>query len=165
MTMVVSLVALAIVAFSATAYAQRAHEGPGDRDAPRPFVHFGMGRFYNPFWDPFYPYGMYPYDMYPGVIEHDTAVNVKGVPKQTEVFVDGYFAGTAGKVRTTPGGHAITLYLPGYRTLTQDVYVAPGSTVKLQETMDKLPGGEASAPPPMPARPMRRVPTGTPRQG
>ncbi len=78
-------------------------------------------------------------------------------PKQTEVFVDGYFAGTAGTVRTTPGGHAITLFLPGYRTVTENVYVAPGSTLKVKDTMDRLAAGEMSAPPPAPSR--------TPKQG
>jgi len=31
------------------------------------------------------------------------AVNIDAVPRQVEVFVDEYLAGTAGKVRTTPG--------------------------------------------------------------
>jgi hypothetical protein len=81
-------------------------------------------------------------------------VRVEGVPEQTEVFVDGYFAGTAGTVTTTPGGHAITLYLPGYRTVTQSVYVPPGSTLKVNSGMDKLGEGEVSAPPPLPASPV-----------
>jgi PEGA domain len=90
----------------------------------------------------------YPYSY---VVEHPTAtVRVEGVPKQVEVFVDGYFAGTGGKVRTTPGGHAITLYLPGYRTVTENIYVAPGSTYKMREAMDRLAAGEASALPPAP---------------
>jgi len=74
------------------------------------------------------------------------------VPKQAEVFVDGYFAGKVGKVRMTPGGHAITLFLPGYRTVTQDVYVSPGSTIKLRDSMDRLAPDEVSAAPPAPAR-------------
>jgi hypothetical protein len=87
---------------------------------------------------------------------------VQVAPKQTEVYVDGYYAGTADefdgvfkRLHTTPGGHAITLHLEGYRTVTESIYVAPDSTVKMQDTMDKLGPGEVSAPPPPPARPLR----------
>lgn len=158
------LVAVLIVTVSATAQAQRLHGGVGGRIGPRVGFGLGIGPFYDPFWGPYYPYTGYPY-----VVEHPTAsVRVEVVPKQTEVFVDGYFAGTAGKVRTTPGGHAITLFLPGYRTVTQSIYVAPGSTFKMQDTMDRLAAGEVSAPPPQPARPLRpatQPPAGTPHQG
>jgi hypothetical protein len=119
-----------------------------------------IGRFRDPFWGPFYPY---PYWAYPyGGGRPTGAVRVEGVPKQTEVFVDGYLAGKAGTVHTTPGGHAITLYLPGYRTVTQNIYVAQDSTFKMQESMDRLPAGEVSTPPPVPARPQQRA--GTPGQ-
>jgi hypothetical protein len=148
-TMLALLVAVATFTFSGAAQAQRLRGGFGFRGGPRWNFGLGVGPFYDPFWGPSYPYGFYPY-----VVEHPTAaVRVEAVPKQAEVFVDGYFAGTAGKVRTTPGGHVITLYLPGYRTVTENIYVAPGSTYKMQDTMDKLAAGEVSAPPPMPARP------------
>jgi hypothetical protein len=161
---VVLLVAVSIVAFSATAQAQRVHGGFGGRVSPHWGFNVGIGPFYDPFWGPFWgPY--YPYGGYPYVVEHPTAsVRVDVVPKQTEVFVDGYFAGTAGKVRTTPGGHAISLYLPGYRTVTQNIYVAPGSTFKMQDTMDRLATGEVSTPPPQPVRPATPPPAGTPDQ-
>ena len=85
-----------------------------------------------------------------------TKVRVEGVPKQTEVFVDGYFAGTAGTVHTTPGGHEITLFLPGYRTVTENIYVAPGSTFKMHDSMAKLGAGEVSTPPQSPAKPIEK---------
>jgi len=112
----------------------------------------GVGRpFFDPFWGPYYPYGFYP-GGYPYVGQSLTGhVHVEGVPKETEVFVDGYLAGTAGTVTTTPGGHAITLYLPGYRTVTQSVYVPPGSTLKVNRPMDPLGAGEVSVPPPSPS--------------
>ena len=150
------LVAVLIVTVSGTAQAQRFHGGFG-RIGPRVTFGLGIGPFYDPYWDPYYPYARYPY-----VVNHPTAsVRVDVVPKQTEVFVDGYFAGTAGKVRTTPGGHAITLFLPGYRTVTENIYVEPGSTFKMRDTMDRLAAGKVSAPPPQPARPAG----GTPYQG
>ena len=112
--------------------------------------------FYDPFWGSYY----YPYGVYAGRPSADVRVEV--VPKQTEVFVDGYYAGTAGefdgvfkRLHTTPGGHAITLYLDGYRTVTENVYVRPDSTFKMKDTMDKLAAGEVSSPPPLPARRLR----------
>jgi hypothetical protein len=124
----------------------------------------------DPFWRPYYSYGAYPFDPYPfGVYSYGyrlsgrrhADVRVEGVPKQTEVFVDGYYAGTAGDfdgvfkhLQTTPGGHAITLYLDGYRTVTQEIYARPDSTFKMRSTMDRLAAGETSTPPPSPARPL-----------
>jgi hypothetical protein len=150
MTSVLLATAL-IVTVSATAQAQPfRHGGFGVRVGPR--IGIGFGGFYDPFWGPYYPYGAYPYV----VVDPTGWVRVKGVPKETEVFVDGYLAGTAGTVSTTPGGHAITLFLPGYRTVTQNVYVRPGSTFKMNDTMEKLGAGEVSAPPPSPASPVKK---------
>ena len=153
------LVAALIVTVSAAAQAEPfGHGGFGGRIGPRIGIGIGIGRpFYDPFWGPYYPYGVYP-GAYPPVVEHPTGkVRVEGVPKETEVFVDGYLAGTAGgTVATMPGGHAITLFLPGYRTVTQSIYVRPGSTVKMNDTMDKLGAGEVSAPPPSPASAVER---------
>jgi PEGA domain-containing protein len=126
--------------------------------------------WYGPYWGPYYPYGAYPFGGRP-----IADVRVQVIPKQTEVFVDGYYAGTADnfdgvfkRLHTTPGGHAITLYLEGYRTVTQNIYVRPDSTFKIQDTMDKLAAGEESAPPPLPSQPLgpaARPPAGTPNEG
>ena len=69
-------------------------------------------------------------------------------PKATEVYVDGYYAGVADqfdgaftRLHTSPGGHAVTLRLDGYRTVTQNIYVRPDSTFKLKEAMEKLAPG------------------------
>ena len=158
------LIAVLLVTFSGAAQAQQLHAGFGVRVGPRWNFGLGVGPFYDPFWGPYYPYGFYPY-----VVNHPTAaIRVDAEPKQAEVFVDGYFAGTPGRLRTTPGGHAITLYLPGYRTITRNVYVAPGSTIKMRDRMDRLAPGEVSDLPPMPARslqPATHPPAGTPNQG
>jgi hypothetical protein len=70
--------------------------------------------------------------------------------------VDGYYAGMAGTIAMTTGDHAITLFLPGYRTVTENIYVRPGSTFKMNGTMDKLGAGEVSAPPPSPVSPFEK---------
>ena len=79
-------------------------------------------------------------------------------PKQTEVYVDGYYAGTADDfggvfqgLNTSPGGHAVTFHLEGYRTITRSIYVRPNSTSKLKENMEKLAPGEVADPVPLPA--------------
>jgi hypothetical protein len=118
--------------------------------------------FYDPFWGPYGygGYGFYPYD---GRAESDVRTEV--TPKQAEVYVDGYYAGVADDfdgafkhLHTTPGGHVITLYLEGFRTVTQNIYVAPDTTFKLHDTMEKLSAGQASEQPPLPARPLGSAP-------
>jgi len=81
----------------------------------------------------------------------ETAVKVDVKPKQAQVFVDGYYAGIADDLngvfkhlRTTPGGHEISICLDGYRTMNQNIYVAPGTTFKLKLTLDKLAPGASS---------------------
>lgn len=117
---------------------------------------------YDPFWGPYYPYAVYPYAVYPYVSQSTADVRVQVTPKQAAVYVDGYYAGVAGdfdgvfkRLHTTPGGHAITLYLEGYRTITENIYVRPDATFKMQETLEKLAPGEASVPPPSPDLPPR----------
>ncbi len=147
------LVAVLIGTSSAAAQAQPfRHGGFGFRAGiygPR-----FWGPYYSPFWGPYYPsYSVHPYVRVPLTAD----VRVEAVPKQAEVFVDGYYAGVASdfdgafkRLHTTPGGHAITLFLPGYRTVTQSIYVRPDSTFKMDETMDKLGAGDVSSPPPSP---------------
>jgi len=117
--------------------------------------------FYDPFWGPWYPYGYaYPSSAYP---YSDTNIKTQVTPKAAEVYVDGFYAGQADdfdgvfkRLHVAPGGHAITLYLNGFRTTTQEVYVRPDSTFKLNATMEPLAPGETSAPVPEPARATRR---------
>jgi hypothetical protein len=121
---------------------------------------YGRGPFYygfDPFWGPYpYAYGAYPYGT-----GGESNLRVQVTPRQADVYVDGYYAGPADdfdgvfkRLHTTPGGHAITLHLEGYRTVTQSVYVPPGTTFKLRDTMEKLAAGETSEQPPLPARPL-----------
>jgi hypothetical protein len=100
--------------------------------------------FYDPFWGPYYPYAPYPYEV------PVTAVRVEVKPKQAQVYVDGYYAGIANdldgifkNLRTTPGGHEISIRLAGYKTANESIYVAPGTTFKLRLTLDKLAPGES----------------------
>ena len=86
--------------------------------------------------------------------DNRAVVRVLATPKNTAVYVDGFYAGIVDDfdgyfqgLPLPPGGHEIVLYLEGYRTILRRMYLAPGSTFKLQETMERLPAGEASEPP------------------
>jgi len=136
-------------------------DGPrGQFDGPRGQVIVGS-RLHDPFRGPFYsqgfgypygygnPYGYWAYDSFD--ITGD--VKTKITPKQTQVYVDGYYAGVADDfdgvfqgLYSSPGGHSVTLHLEGYRTITRNIYVRPYSTYKLRETMEKLAPGEVSEP-------------------
>jgi hypothetical protein len=114
---------------------------------------------FDPWWNPYTPYGPYPSAVIPiGTARRTADFRMEVTPKQARVYVDGDYAGAAGdfdgflkRLPTSPGAHAVTLYLDGYRTVTKNVYVGPGATYKLRETMDKLTAGEASTPPPAPS--------------
>lgn len=137
------------------------------------------GGFVSPFWGSYYPYWGYPYWDYPygygypyGASYYSVAgdVKTKVTPKQAEVYIDGYYAGVADnfdgafqELHTSPGGHAVTLRLDGYRTVTENIYVRPGSTYKLTEKMEKLAPGEVSKPVPVPTLPTRGSAGMTPR--
>jgi PEGA domain len=143
MTLTVGLTMLGAV--SAGAAPRRAVVVVPRYEIHRPFV-------YDRFWGPGYPYAYaYPY----GRPLAEIKTNV--TPKDTEVYVDGYYAGRADdfdgvfqRLSVAPGGHAITFYLDGFRTVTEDVYVRPDSTLKMDETMQRLASGETSAAVPAP---------------
>ncbi len=125
------------------------------------------GYLYDPFWGPGfwggpwypYPYG-YPYGFYPYPYDRGADMRVLATPKDAKVYVDGYYAGIVDDfdgvfqhLSMPPGGHEVTLYREGYRTVTRKVYLEPTSTFKLHEQMERLPAGEVSASPPPPAAP------------
>jgi hypothetical protein len=128
---------------------------------------------WSPYWSP-YAWGAYGYPYYwGGYYRHydpsasQGAARLQVVPRDTEVFVDGYFAGVvddfdgfAQRLRLEPGEHELTLYLDGHRPLTRKVMFTLGQTIKVQHEMEPLGAGEAPAPRPVPtakpAPPARR---------
>ena len=109
--------------------------------------HFGP----YPWWGP----GLYQYPYFPVYGLHAN-VRVLATPKEAAVYVDGFYAGVVDDFDSVfqslplpSGGHDITLYYPGYRTVSQRVYLSPGSTFKLHQTMERLPAGSVSEPPPV----------------
>lgn len=103
-------------------------------------------------YPPLYPYPAYRY----GYAEADLRVKVK--PKDASVYVDGYFAGKVEdydgafeRLHIEPGQHEITVYLDGYRSLHQRLYLSPNSTRKIEGSLEKLASGEPEEPVPQPA--------------
>ena len=132
----------------------------------RVIVGGGFG-FYDPFYRYPYYYGGYPYPYYYGGYPYpyyygapysaydDTVGDIRTqvTPKDAEIYVDGYYAGTADdfdgifqRLHTEAGGHSITIQLDGYRTVTQNVYVSPRSTTDVKLSLEKLAPGEVTAP-------------------
>jgi len=78
-------------------------------------------------------------------------------PKDAEVYVDGYrvgtvddFDGTFQRLRVPPGGHELTLYRDGFKTVHQSLHVSSGSTLKVSYEMQPLAAGEVAEPRPTP---------------
>lgn len=111
---------------------------------------------------PYPPYG-------PAMRGYEAAARIQVTPKETEVYVDGYYAGIADdfdgvwqRLRLEPGEHEIALYLEGHRTFREKFLFRPGQTVKLRHTMEPAQAGEAIERP-KPAEGARATPAPTGR--
>ena len=111
-----------------------------------------------------FPYPpIYPPYRY-GFAEADVRIKVK--PKDAAVYVDGYFAGkvedydgTFERLHVEPGQHEIIVYLEGYRSLREKVYLSPNSTRKIEGSLEKLlPGDPAESIPQPSVQPDRQDP-------
>lgn len=126
---------------------------PGAAPAVGVGVAVGVGRRFG--------FGYAPFSLGVGVSLPGPAMDPRGslrteVPqKDTEVFVDGYYAGRVDdfdgsfqKLRLDPGPHTVTLYLDGYRPYEESINSTLGTTVKIRHEMEPLAPGE-----PVPMRP------------
>ncbi len=84
---------------------------------------------YSPYWGAYpYPNGYYGYAAATGAVKFDTKV------KDAEVYIDGAYAGTVGKLKTMnlrPGSYDIEVRAPGRTQFDKKVYVAAGKTLHL----------------------------------
>lgn len=152
------LYALTVVSFAAPS-ADAGHHGGHRRHHG---YHRGYPSFYLGYAGGYYPsfgigYGAYPVSVglsfLGGPKDPRGSVQTMVYPKQTEVFVDGYYVGITddfdgSKLRLDPGPHTITFYLPGHRSYEETVYVSDGTTIKIRHEMEPLEPGE-----PTPLRP------------
>lgn len=123
--------------------------------------------FYDPFFGPYaFPYGYAPHlASYYGGYAYSSAVRLDVEPEETEVYVDGYFTGIVDsydgflqRLRLPPGEHEIELYLEGYESIRQTLYLAPGETYRIRHEMQPL---EDGAPQPSRPEPIAPPPTAT----
>ena len=139
--------ALALIAWPADADAQRRR---GRRRVIRPAIYssYGYGPgfgFYNPY---FYgpsavgPWGPYPYGVR---YEGRGSIRLQVKPEETEVYVDGYYAGVVDsydgffqRLHLPPGEHEIELYLEGHRSIQEQLYLPVGSTYHIRHEMEPL---------------------------
>ena len=133
-----------------------------------------LSMVYDPFYDPFYyppywnPYGRFPRRGARQFFYGDASLRLQVTPRETQVFVDGYYAGIVDdfdgvfqRLDLESGGHEIALFLPGYRTLTEKVMLRRGRTLQLRHTMMPLASGDTFEPPavtPVPERPSQPAP-------
>ncbi len=84
-----------------------------------------------------------------GVYSDHASLRILAEPVETEVYVDGYYAGVVDefdgifqRLHVAPGPHEITLRLDGFETWSGEVFAAPGSTVNLRHYMRPGPSNE-----------------------
>jgi hypothetical protein len=110
-------------------------------------------------WGYPYPAYGYPYYGYYGggyaAPDDTSSLRLEVTPKNTEVYVDNYRAGTVDdfdgfsqRLHVRPGEHELVLYLEGYRTVRQKLYLGRGADQKVQYTMVPLAPGEPQEPRP-----------------
>lgn len=136
----------------------------GYRSYPYFWGSYGWSPYWSPYWGS-YAYG-YPYYWGGYYRRYDPsdalgAARLQVTPRETEVFVDGYFAGVVDdfdgfsqRLRLEPGEHEVTLFLEGHRPLTRRMLFTVGQTFKVQHEMEPLGAGEPA--------PQRPVPTAKP---
>jgi hypothetical protein len=117
-----------------------------------------------------YPYPYPPYRHY--AYDQTSSVRLEVTPREAEVYVDGSLAGVVDdfdgffqRLRVWPGEHEIVLYLDGYRTVRQQLYLGPRADQKIRHTMVPLQPGEAQEPRPVPSEPLEEEQANQPPMG
>ena len=109
-----------------------------------------LGAYPTAVYAPYQPYQAYQgYQPYQGYAFGSGAVRTLVELKETQVFVDGYYAGivddfdgTFQKLYLQPGEHTIELRLEGYQTFQQRIFASPSHTQKIHHQMVPLGPGE-----------------------
>ena len=118
------------------------------------YYHPYFGFYYGPYYGPFYPH---PGPSFGPPRFGESALRTRVTPAETHIYVNGYYAGRADdfdglfqRLYVPAGAHTIDLYLEGYRTLRQNLYLAPGDSREIVQHMVRLAPGEPVQEPPTP---------------
>ena len=121
--------------------------------------------YFSPFYyDPWFTHARGWWPHYAGYsaaqFENDASLRIQVTPREAGVFIDGYYSGTVDdfdgmfqRLNLDRGEHELTLYLDGYRTVRQKVFLQPNRTFRVTYTMEKLQAGEVQEPRPTPSAP------------
>ena len=130
-----------------------------------PYWWGAYGGFYGGFWGyPYFAYPPYPYPPY-GYGFYDTSADLRlqVTPRTAEVYVDGYligtvddFDGTFQRAHMPSGEHEVTVYSPGYQSITQRMFFRPWESYKIKQALQPRPAGEPDEPRPTPPPPQPR---------
>ena len=84
----------------------------------------------------------------PAFFDDESSLQLQVTPRETEVFIDGYFAGRVDdfdgrfqRLHIQPGEHDLTLYLDGHRKVTQTILIRPRSSFRIRYEMTPLAAG------------------------
>jgi hypothetical protein len=152
-----TLAVIALIASATTTEAQ------GFRRRSRVVVVGGYYPYASPYWfgDPWYGYG-YPWGPYPQPygyygFEPEGSLRIEVTPRDAEVYVDGYYAGTVDdfdgtfqRLHIETGEHEIEVYKEGFRPFRQKVYLTPDNTFRIRQALQPLGPGEQPEPKPQP---------------
>jgi hypothetical protein len=119
-----------------------------------------MGWGWGPYWGSYWggPYWGYPSPYWGGgSYDAGAELRLEVKPKQAQVYLDGYYAGTVDdfdgifeRLHLKPGDHELVLYLEGYQTVTQNVRLGQRQEGKIKFQMTPLAAGQTAEPPPQP---------------
>jgi hypothetical protein len=123
-------------------------------------------------WGPYYPQAYPP--PWTGSRRGEPTVRIRTdvSPKDTQLYVDGYFRGIASDfvglfkgLRLEPGRHELVLYLEGYKTIRRTLDIRAGTDYRVEENMVPLAEGETNEPPPTPPPQSEQAPARPERAG
>jgi hypothetical protein len=95
----------------------------------------GYGGWYGP-----YAYGPYAYGAY-GAVPNAGQVKLQTKVKDAQVFVNGSYAGTAGKLKTMwmrPGSYTVEIQAPGRARYAEKIYVIAGKKITLNPDLQPV---------------------------
>lgn len=113
------------------------------------YYHAYFGFYYGPYYGPYYPYPgpFYAHDNY-------AALRTRVEPRETRVYVNGYFAGEADdfdgffqRLYVPAGMHVIEFVLDGYETFVECLYLNVNESRDVRHVMRKLRPGESATEP------------------
>ena len=85
--------------------------------------------------DPFY-YGFYaPFEIYPQYYSNAGKVELKTNRKDADVFINGAYAGKAGKLKSMwlqSDTYSLEVRVPDRKPFTEKIYIVPGKTLKIE---------------------------------